>query len=107
MAHTRQHVEQRIAKERRNEARQNGVTTMLREHSILAGHGKSDVRVEGLRRDRAQEEERREFFNDYMYVKGEQDKARRAQVSEMESRLASEIEQRKAKEIREQMEKKR
>merc|ERR1719421_2639964 len=107
MAHMKQHVEQKIAKERRMEERQMGVTSMLKEHSILAGHGKSDLRVEGLRRERAQEEERREFFNDYMYVKGEQDKARRAQVSEMEARLASEIEQRKAKEIREQMEKKR
>merc|ERR1719387_3415171 len=103
----RQFVENKVQKERQIEDRTMSITSMLKDHGILAGHGKSDLRVEGLRRERAQEEERREFFNDYMYVKGEQDKARRAQVSEMEARLASEIEQRKAKEIREQMEKKR
>lgn len=107
MANMQRHVEQRIAKERRNEATTNALTGMLKDHSILAGHGKSDHRVEGLRRDRQQEEERREFFNDYMFVKGEQDKARKTQISEMEARLASEIEQRKAREVREEMERKR
>merc|ERR1719247_2837009 len=76
-----------------------GITNMLKEHGVLAGHGKSDHRVEGLRRDRAQEEERREFFTDYMYIKNEQDKERRAQISE--------IEQRKAQEVREEMDKRR
>merc|ERR1719421_2365804 len=107
MAHMKQHVEQKIAKERRIEERTMGVTHMLKEHGILAGHGKSDHRVEGLRRERAQEEERREFFTDYMYIKGEQDKERRAQISEMEARLAAELEQRKARQVREDMDKKR
>merc|ERR1719421_2151625 len=107
MAHMKQHVEQKIAKERRIEERTMGVTHMLKEHGILAGHGKSDHRVEGLRRERAQEEERREFFTDYMYIKGEQDKERRAQISEMEARLAAELEQRKAAQVREDMDKRR
>jgi len=51
--------------------------------------------------------ERREFFTDYMYIKNEQDKERRAQISEMEARLASEIEQRKAQQVREEMDKRR
>merc|ERR1719161_2135911 len=84
-----------------------GVTSMLREHSILAGHGKSDLRVEGLRRERAQEEERREFFTDYMHIQQAQDKERRAQISEMEARLAAELEQRKAAQVRADMDKKR
>jgi hypothetical protein len=103
----KQFVEQKVHKERHIEARTMGITNMLKEHGVLAGHGKSDLRVEGLRRERAQEEERREFFTDYMYIKNEQDKERRAQISEMEARLASEIEQRKAREVREDMDKRR
>merc|ERR1719191_1075942 len=103
----KQYVEQKVQRERLVEARTMGVTHMLKEHGVLAGHGKSDHRVEGLRRDRAQEEERREFFTDYMYIKNEQDKERRAQISEMEARLASEIEQRKAQQVREDMDKRR
>jgi len=103
----KQYVEQKVQKERRIEERTMGVTHMLKDHGILAGHGKSDHRVEGLRRERAQEEERREFFTDYMYIKGEQDKERRAQISEMEARLAAELEQRKAAQVRADMDKKR
>jgi len=102
-----QYVQQKVVKERRIEARTMGITSMLKDHGVLAGHGKSDLRVDGLRRERAQEEERREFFTDYMYVKQEQDKERRAQISEMEARLASELEQRKAHDVRVDMEKKR
>eukprot|EP00746_Dinoflagellata_sp_MGD_P160457 gnl/MRDRNA2_/MRDRNA2_87225_c0_seq1.p1 gnl/MRDRNA2_/MRDRNA2_87225_c0~~gnl/MRDRNA2_/MRDRNA2_87225_c0_seq1.p1 ORF type:complete len:477 (+),score=182.65 gnl/MRDRNA2_/MRDRNA2_87225_c0_seq1:138-1568(+) len=107
MAHMRQWVENKVQKERHIEARTMGITSMLKEHGVLAGHGKSELRVEGLRRERAQEEERREFFTDYMYIKQAQDKERRAQISEMEARLASEIEQRKAQQVREDMDKKR
>merc|ERR550514_510648 len=107
MAHMRQYVEQKVQRERRNEARTMGITNMLKEHGTLAGHGKSELRVEGLRRERAQEEERREFFTDFMYIKQAQDSERRAQISEMEARLASEIEQRKAQQVREDMDKKR
>merc|ERR1719387_1977205 len=103
----RQFVENKVQKERQIEDRTMSITSMLKDHGVLAGHGKSDLRVEGLRRERAQEEERREFFTDYMYIKQAQDKERRAQISEMEARLASEIEQRKAQQVREDMEKKR
>jgi hypothetical protein len=103
----RKYVEQKVQRERKIEERTMGITTMLKSHGVLAGHGKSDLRVEGLRRERAEEEERREFFTDYMHIKGEQDKERRAQISEMEARLASEIEQRKAQQVRNDMEKKR
>jgi len=107
MAHMRVYVEKKVQRERLIEDRTMGITNMLKDHGVLAGHGKSDLRVEGLRRERAQEEERREFFTDYMYVKNEQDKERRAQISEMEARLASEIEQRKAQQVREDMDKRR
>merc|ERR1719262_832450 len=103
----RQYVEQKVQKERRMEQRTMGITSMLKDHGVLAGHGKSDLHVDNLRRERAQEEERREFFTDYTYIKGEQDKSRRAQISEMEARLASELEQRKASQVRSDMDKKR
>merc|ERR1719387_2093372 len=85
----RQFVENKVQKERIIEARTMGITSMLKDHGVLAGHGKSDLRVEGLRRERAQ------------------DKERRAQISEMEARLASELEQRKARDVRVDMDKKR
>merc|ERR1719478_2091549 len=80
---------------------------MLKEHNILVGHGKSDVRVDAMRRDRQSEGERRELFNDFVHVKRAQDHERKTRIADMENRMASELERRKAEKIREDQNKKR
>jgi len=83
------------------------VQAMLKENNILAGHGKSELRVETMRRARDAEGERRELFNDYTHVKQAQDAERKTRVADMESRVASELERRKAAAIREDQNRKR
>lgn len=100
-------VEQRIARERAAQEKVQGVQSMLRENNILAGHGKSELRVETMRRQRESEGERRELFNDYTIVKQAQDGERKTRVAEMEHRVASELERRKAEKIREDQNRKR
>jgi len=100
-------VEQRISKDREAQAKTQHIRNHLVEHNILAGHGRADLRVEAKRRAREQETERRELFNDYSFVKGEQDRERKGQIAEMESRFAAEIERRKAESIREEQNRKR
>lgn len=80
---------------------------MLVQNNILAGHGKSDVRVEEMRRARSQAAERRDLFTDYQFVKAEQDKERRIRINEAEERLADEMSKRNATRIRTDMNKRR
>jgi len=100
-------VEQRISKDREAQAKTQTIRNHLIEHNILAGHGRSEHRVEAKRRTREQETMSRELFNDYTFVKGEQDRERKGQIAEMESRFAGEIERRKAEAIREEQNRKR
>jgi hypothetical protein len=107
MSQMRRFVEQRISKDREAQAKTQTIRNHLVEHNILAGHGRADLRVEAKRRARESETERREFFTDYTFVKGEQDRERKGQIAEMESRFAAEIERRKAESIREEQNRKR
>lgn len=107
MTGTKRFVEQRIIKRRETEARENDLRRRLVENNILAGHGKSEVRVEEMRRARSEAGERRELFMDYTFVKAEQDKARRTQIAQFEEHLADEIARRKATHHREEMDRKR
>merc|ERR1712187_1044389 len=75
--------------------------------NILAGHGKSETRVEGMRRARSAAAERRNLFMDYTYTKGEQDKERRTRIAQFEENLADELSRRKACDLREEMNKRR
>lgn len=107
MSHMRRFVEQRISKDRQAQEKQQSIRNHLVQHNILAGHGRSELRVEAKRRAREHETECRELFNDYTFVKGEQDRERKSQIAEMESRFAGEIERRKAEAIREEQNRKR
>lgn len=107
MSQTRRFVEQRIQKNRLEEARQNDLKKMLVTHHIIAGHGRSDYRVEALRRSRSEAAERRDLFTDYSYVKNEQEKERRTMIAEAEERLADELARRNAEQTRKEMDKKR
>lgn len=80
---------------------------MLVTHSIIAGHGKSDARVEGLRQTRADAAERQDLFMDYSYVMGQQDKERRAIIAEAEEKLADELARRNADKTREEQDRRR
>jgi len=79
----------------------------LTENNILAGHGKSEVRVEGMRRARSEATERRELFLDYSFVQAEQDKAKRRDIAQFEDQLADELAKRKAEQMRQEMDRRR
>lgn len=79
----------------------------LTENNILVGHGRSEVRVEGMRRARSEAAERRELFMDYTFVKAEQDKVKKTQIALFEDQLADELARRKADQMRQEMEKRR
>lgn len=100
-------MESRIIKRREQEATHNALQRRLTEFNILAGHGKSELRVEEMRRARSEAAERRDLFMDYTYVKSEQEKARRTQIAQFEEHLADELARRKAAQLREEMDKRR
>lgn len=103
MSGTKRFVEQRILKNRQEEAKSSDLKRMLVEHNILAGHGKSDSRVEDKRRARSAAAERRDLFMDYSYTQAEQEKERRARICQFEENLADEMARRKAEALREEM----
>lgn len=107
MSGTKRFVEQRIMKNRMKESKDADVRRMLVEHNILAGHGRSEVRVETMRRARSAAAETRDLYIDYSYVKGEQDKERRTRVAQFEENLADELARRKAEQLREEMDRRR
>lgn len=107
MSLTRRFVEQRIQKNRHLEAKNHELRSMLVMNNILAGHGKSEARVEALRRSRSEAAERRDLFTDYTFVRSEQEKERRMMVAEAEERLADELARRNADQTRENMNKRR
>lgn len=77
------------------------------ENNILAGHGKSERRVEEMRRSRSAAAERRDLFMDYSYAQAEQDKEKRTRISQFEENLADELARRKAEALRKDMHKRR
>lgn len=107
MSGTKRFVEQRILKARQQETKDNQLKKMLVENNILAGHGKSEHRVEQRRRDREAASERKELFMDYAYTKSEQDKERRQRIAQFEENLADELAKRKAEALREEMHRRR
>lgn len=107
MSGTKKFVEQRIAKRRSEEARGLELRRQLTENNIYAGHGKSQVRVESMRRARSEAAERRELFMDYSFVQAESDKAKRREITEFEDQLADELAKRKSEQMRQDMDRRR
>jgi hypothetical protein len=107
MSLTRRFIDQRIQKSRVQEAKNAELRRMLTTHNIIAGHGRSERNVEGLRRCRSEAAERRDLFMDYSFVKGEQDKERKKLVTDAEERLADEIGRRNAENTRKEQDRRR
>jgi len=107
MSLTKRFVEQRIQKSRQQDAKNADLRRMLTTHNILAGHGRSERNVEGLRRCRSEAAERRDLFMDYSYTQGEQDKERRMIVAQAEEKLADEIGRRNAEKTRKEQDRRR
>eukprot|EP00930_Biecheleria_cincta_P006096 TRINITY_DN107082_c0_g1_i1.p1 TRINITY_DN107082_c0_g1~~TRINITY_DN107082_c0_g1_i1.p1 ORF type:complete len:733 (-),score=211.70 TRINITY_DN107082_c0_g1_i1:31-2229(-) len=93
-------VQQRLDRERVQQDRRDDLRCKLQQDNIGYIRGESDAHVEALRRQRQEAAERRELFTDYAYVKAEQEKEKRRQISELEQNLADELERRKAQEVR-------
>lgn len=87
-------MEQRRQKERAAEARQGELGTMLRNQSIGAARGQSDLRVECLRRQRADAAESHERFQDYQYTQAQSRRNLKQHMSDAEERLAAELKRR-------------
>lgn len=100
-------ADQRIEKNRRDEARNGDLRKMLVQHNILAGHGRSEKHVEELRRKRLEASERKDMFMDYTYVKGAQDQERRLLVADAEDRMADELARRSAAQERQEQDRRR
>lgn len=100
-------MEQRIVKARERDAKEAVMRRLLVENNILAGHGRSERRVEEMRRSRSVAGERRELFMDYSFAQAEQDKEKRARISQFEENLADELARRKAESLRQEMHKRR
>lgn len=94
-------------KRREQEAREQELKRRLMENNIYAGYGKSDLNVEKKRRALSEGAERRELLMDYSYVKSEQDKTRREQITMLEEQLADELAKRKAEKLWYEMDKRR
>ncbi|CAK9070092.1 Meiosis-specific nuclear structural protein 1 [Durusdinium trenchii] len=92
---------------REQEAKTAELKQRLVENNIYAGYGKSELNVEKKRRALSEGAERRELLTDYSYVKSEQDKIRRAQISMLEEQLADELSKRKAETMRHEMDRRR
>jgi len=107
MSLTRRFVDQKIAKNRREEAKHGELRRMLTTHNILAGHGRSEKNVEGLRRCRSEAAERRDLFMDYSMVQAAQAKERSKLISDSEEKLADEIARRNADKHRKEMDRRR
>lgn len=107
MSGTKRFVEQRILKNRRNEAKEADLRRMLVGHNILLGHSKSETSVEMKRNKRIAATEQHELFMDYTYTKNKQDEERRHRISMFEENLADELAKRKAEHLRDEMHKRR
>mmetsp|Transcript_62161 Transcript_62161/g.116292 ORF Transcript_62161/g.116292 Transcript_62161/m.116292 type:complete len:479 (-) Transcript_62161:340-1776(-) len=107
MSGTKRFVEQRIVKRREQEAKDLELRRRLMENNIYAGYGKSELNVEKKRRALSEAAERRELYMDYSFVKTEQDKTKRVQISQFEEQLADELAKRKAEQMRHDMDRRR
>jgi len=99
--HLRQQAERRVQQQRAAEERQSSLSRYLLEQNAAGVRAQSDLHVESLRRQRQRAAERQELFVDDSYIQAEQDKARKAQVADIESRVAAEVAKQKAAEARE------
>jgi hypothetical protein len=107
MSGTKRFVEQRILKNRAQEAKEAELTQLLADNNVLRGHGDSERRVDNRRRVREAGQERQELFMDYMHTNAEQDKQRQMHMSQCEANLADELARRKAESMRQDMERRR
>jgi len=96
MSLTKHFVDLKLQKSRHEEAKNNDLRRMLVTHNILAGHGRSEMNVDRLRRKRTEAAERRDLFADYTYTKASQDSERCTYVAEAEDRMADELSRRNA-----------
>jgi len=107
MSGTKRFVEQRILKNRAQEAKDASLRRMLTENNILQGHAKSEARVETCRRSRSAAELRRDVFQDYTHTKNQQDNERKTRIAHFEENLADELARRKSETLRHEMDKRR
>ncbi len=68
----KQFVENRLAKDRKQEQYTNSIKGMLKDHAIFQGHGEAEFRVENLRNAREHTELQREVLLEHNHVKGQQ-----------------------------------
>lgn len=104
---TRHHVEQRIHRQRVAERRQDELQQHLKDHSRAAGRSLSELRGEGLFRQRQEAVERKELLTDYAYIKAEQDKERKKHIADVQESLATELERRRVANVREEVSRRR
>lgn len=100
-------VDRRVHRERAAESRASSLGRMLRENNRAAGHWQSELRVEGLRRKRAEATERNELFADYQYARAQQEQEKKNQLTDLQERIANQLEQKKILEVREAVNKQR
>lgn len=103
----KQFVEKKIAKTREKAEQVGFIQKMLKDQQIAAGHGQSERRVESLRWQREAEEEQKEYEEDFKVIQTAQQKAQKAQITEMEENIARELEDRHAAAIRTEMNRRR
>eukprot|EP00397_Hematodinium_sp_SG-2012_P010969 GEMP01011095.1.p1 GENE.GEMP01011095.1~~GEMP01011095.1.p1 ORF type:complete len:477 (+),score=157.11 GEMP01011095.1:158-1588(+) len=103
----RQFVESKIARDREVTGRVEGLKQSLKFNQILAGHGKSERRVEQMRWQREADAREIELMRDHQFVQGEQQREQKAQLSKMEESIAKELEKRHAAEVRTEMNRRR
>jgi len=96
-----QQVDQKLRKERAEEAKQDQLNKMLWENKILSGHGKSETKVEKMRNARIKNEMDTEIARNYDHIHKMQAARAKEVTLRMEENLANELEKRNAKKIRE------
>eukprot|EP00435_Cladocopium_sp_Y103_P051434 s829_g16.t1 len=94
--------ENRLIRERRNEEHCNAIKGMLKEQSRQATYTECNARVEAMRRQRAEALERQERLAGENFLKAEQDKENRKQITEFQERVATQLAKKKAHEARQE-----
>lgn len=94
--------ENRLIRERRNEEHCNAIKGMLKEQSRQATYTECNARVEAMRRQRAEALERQERLAGENFLKAEQEKENRKQITEFQERVATQLAKKKAHEARQE-----
>jgi len=94
--------ENRLVRERRNEEHCNAIKGMLKEQSRQATYSECNVRVEAMRRQRAEALERQERLAGERFLKAEQEKENQKQITEFQERVATQLATKKAHEARQE-----